>query len=233
MKGFRTALGILAALAIAVVAFLWLNFYHVHVRYRLTVEVQDGNQIKTGSSVIDVSYSIEPDWTPSGPNAKVRTIGYAPTVDLGEKGLLFLSFANAQRSPDQIRESSKKVFCLVNDIGCLPVAAYDKPGTVIGSVSSPERRAALREVLSQSGPRDVPFAVLPRLLRSLNVDHPNPLVTVSPDDLSGSFGPGVQLKRVTLQLTDDPVTPMPTIWPQWLKENGHIDDAILKGYQNG
>jgi hypothetical protein len=27
--------------------------------------VQDGDQIKTGSGVIDVSYNIEPDWSPS------------------------------------------------------------------------------------------------------------------------------------------------------------------------
>jgi hypothetical protein len=31
----------------------------------------------------------------------------------------------------------------------------------------------------------------------------------TPDDLAASFGPGVQLKRVILQLTNDPITPPP------------------------
>jgi hypothetical protein len=36
---------------------------------------------------------------------------------------------------------------------------------------------------------------------------------VSPYDLAASFGPGVELKRVTLELTDDPITPMPEYGP--------------------
>ena len=61
MKGCLVALEIPAGLVIAVVCYLWLSFYDVHMRYLLTVEVQNGDQIKTGSSVIDASYNIEPD----------------------------------------------------------------------------------------------------------------------------------------------------------------------------
>jgi hypothetical protein len=69
MKGcLLGVLGIPAALVVIAIAIFWLNFYDVHVRYRLTVEVQDGDQIRTGSSVIDASYNVEPDWSPSGPH---------------------------------------------------------------------------------------------------------------------------------------------------------------------
>ncbi|TAI60521.1 hypothetical protein CWO89_40240 [Bradyrhizobium sp. Leo170] len=66
------------------------------------VEVQDGDQVKTGSSVIDVAYSIQPDQTVNlgGQDTNPTPVGYAPTVDLGEKGLLFLTFANAPSGPE-------------------------------------------------------------------------------------------------------------------------------------
>jgi hypothetical protein len=86
-------------------------------------------------------------------------------------------------------------------------------------------------VLRQSGPRDVPFTVLPKLIRFTDINDPHTLVSISPYDLAASFGPGVQLKRVILELTDDPVTPAPEIWPQWMKVKGQ--NAEFRGYENG
>jgi hypothetical protein len=96
-KGCLVALGIPVGLVSLVIVILWINFYDIHVRYRLTVEVKDGDQIKTGSSVIDAAYDMQPDWTWSGPHTyDPRVVGYAPTVDLGEKGLLFLTFDKSE-----------------------------------------------------------------------------------------------------------------------------------------
>ena len=211
----------LVVLVIAAIVFVLFGFYDVHVRYRITVEVQDGDKIKTGSSVIDVSYSIEPDYISwAGPNSRLGAIvGYAPTVDLGEKGLLFLTFVNADRTPDQIRARGKALFCLMDDLWCLPFAAYDKPGTGVIARPFSRRKAELTELLSHSGPRDVPFILLPELARFRDINDPRTFVPVSPDDVAASFGQGVQLKRVVLQLTDDPITPAPQIWPQWLKKD--------------
>lgn len=114
-------------------------------------------------------------------------------------------------------------------------SAYNKSGTIINSAFSREK-AALLKLLQQSGPRSVPFTILPRLVRFRNINDPTlpilsstyDLVAVSPYDLAASFGPGVQLKRVTLQLTDDPITPPPTVWPRWLMEKGQMA-GVLKG----
>jgi hypothetical protein len=228
MKGCLVAIGILAGLVIAVIAFFRFSFYDIHVRYRLTVEVQDGDQVKTGSSVIDVLYNMEPDWSPSGPHTyDPRIVGYAPTVDLGERGLLFLTF-DKTRTPLYTRERSKQTPCRFGVIGCLPFAAYSKSGIWD---DSREMKARFSELLHQSGPRDVPIAMLPKLARFLNINDPLSLAPVSPDDLAASFGPGVELKRVTLQLTDGPLTPPPEIWPQWLKEKDRWR-GTLRGYQN-
>jgi hypothetical protein len=205
IKGCLYVLGIPLGLVILLIGLFFLNFYDVHVRYRLTVEVQDGDQIKTGSNVIDVSYNIEPAKIPSHWNAFPTPVGYAPTVDLGEKGLLFLTFQDANRTPEQQRERNNLVGCLYWDIGCLPFAAYHKPS---GSTYS-NKKAALDELLRQSGPRDVPFRVLPTLVRFIDINDPRTREPVSPYDLAARFGPSVTLKRVILQLTDDPVTPPP------------------------
>jgi hypothetical protein len=101
--------------------------------------------------------------------------------------------------------------CGFIDIGCLPAAAYRTP--IINRPLS-ERKSSLKQLLRQSGPRDVPYSVLPalarfsttggvRLLPSSDSEAPRELVQVSPHDLAASFGPGVQLKRVTLELTDN------------------------------
>jgi hypothetical protein len=227
-NGCLTALGVFTGLLIALIALVWIRIHPVNVRYRLTVEVQDDDRIKTGSSVIEVAYPMEDLFSDAHPD--VRGSGYAPTVDLGEKGLLFLSFSNPTRTPVQRKERNDLTRCDYSDIGCMPFVAY-KLTRLIASSSSfhNERKAALAELLRQSGSREVPFAVLPTLLRVRDINDlpmhasrfgnpPRNLVGVSPHDLAASFGPGVELKRVVLQLTDDPVTPPPEIWPQWLKE---------------
>ncbi|HEY1748499.1 MAG TPA: hypothetical protein VGG11_17255 [Xanthobacteraceae bacterium] len=229
MKGCLGVFGVLVGLVVLAVGYVLLGFYNIHVRYRLTVEVQDGDQIKTGSSVIDASYTIEPDYISwSGPDTYVRIEGYAPTVDLGEKGLLFLTFADS-RTGLAPAERRKLVFCLFTDIGCLPFVAYDKPGTTVVNRPFSERKAELTELLRQGGPRDVPFVLLPKMAQFQDANDPNKLVPVPPDDLTASFGPGVRLKRVILQLTDDPVTPRPQTWPQWLTESGQTYVGILSG----
>jgi hypothetical protein len=231
MKGCLVALGILAGLAVAGIGYLWFSFYDIHVRYRLTVEVQDGDQVKTGSSVIEVSYSIQPDKAVNlgGRDTHPTPVGYAPTVDLGEKGLLFLTFESVARTPAQRVESNKQVWCPLDDIGCLPFAAYYKPGLQIGLPYS-QQKAALLQLLRQSGPHDAPFTVLPELVRFRDINDPHTLMRVSPYDLAASFGPGVKLKRVILQLTDDPVTPPPGNWPQWLTIRRQ--NAEFRGYEN-
>jgi hypothetical protein len=65
------------------VSLIWQN---ISVRFRLTLEVKDGDQIRTGSSVLEVGYPIVPDSLNMGTSSFRRVIGYAATVDLGEKG---------------------------------------------------------------------------------------------------------------------------------------------------
>jgi hypothetical protein len=80
-----------------------------------------------------------------------------------------------------------------------------------------EQAAALRALLRQSGPHDIPFAALPQLVMFTDINDKRTQKIVSPFDLAASFGPGVELRRVVLELTRDAITPAPQKWPPWLK----------------
>jgi hypothetical protein len=57
---------------------------------------------------------------------------------------------------------------------------------------------------------------MPKLIRFVEVNGEREWIELQPANLAISFGPRVEFKRVVLQLTDEPVTPQPKIWPQWL-----------------
>ncbi len=55
------------------------------------------------------------------------------------------------------------------------------------------------------------------LVRFTNINDRNSIEEVDPRDLAAAYGPGVRLVGVTFELTHDPVTPIPSVWPSWLK----------------
>jgi hypothetical protein len=108
------------------------------------------------------------------------------------------------------------------------ICGLSQTGPNSGSI---QKKTALDELLRQSGPRDLPFVVLPEFIRFQDVDGQHKYVHIRPDDLASAFGSAVELKRVVLQLTNDPVTPLPEIWPQWLKQRGQME-GVVKGYSD-
>jgi|ERR1700722_10002187 hypothetical protein len=138
---------------------------------------------------------------------------------LVRRGCFFLTFLNVTRTPQQTIELKKGLYlCVLWNIASLPFYAYATAGSLPVAPAYSDQRAALDQLLRQSGPRDVPFVNLPQLVRFLDINDKTTMRVVSPSDLSASFGPGVELSRVVLELTNSPITPQPKIWPQWLKD---------------
>jgi hypothetical protein len=156
-----------------------------------------------------------------------RLNGYAPTVDLGEKGLLFLTFEPAN-SPGHINARNDQFFCAMDDMWRLPFAAYGKPHSSV-SGNREDRKVVLRTLLQNSGPRDVPSAYVTQFGRFLDINDPNMFVQFAPAYFELNLGKGIKLKRVTLELTRDAVTPPPEKWPKWLKETGPMSH-VLSGW---
>ncbi|MER9135189.1 hypothetical protein NKI20_02605 [Mesorhizobium sp. M0830] len=56
------------------------------------------------------------------------------------------------------------------------------------------------------GSHDVPLQYYPSLVTFTDISDPRTVQWVDPKNLSASFGPGVTLKRITLEITNDSVT---------------------------
>ena len=203
---------VLAVLAMTIAtAVLWgAGFFHdgtPDYRYRLTVEVETPEGLKTGSSVIEVKTSVAGRNSIPVPGAvSHRVRGEAVTVDLGARGVLFALL----RSDDNTDWASNVVYRLAPKV---PRVRDAEGGFSSDSDFEAQYSAMLTHrdliVLPRTFPeqghlRDQP--ALPMLVRFGDMADPTSVERVDPANLAADFGPGVKLMRITVQLTNDPVT---------------------------
>ena len=93
------------------------------------------------------------------------------------------------------------------DAGHWVYAAYDL-NAALGADGYPSYETAMAKLRAQ--PKNVPVSLpadgLPILVTFGDIADPTSVQRVDPTDLTASFGPGVDLKAVTLEITDEPVT---------------------------
>lgn len=166
-------------------------------RYRLTVEVDTPEGVKVGSSVIEVDTHVAGEYSiPTPGRVTHRVRGEAVAVDLGEGRVLFALL----RSEGDTDWAGRVMYRLSPQY-------TGKNGL----------RDAYRNMLRHRPERTVPryFSRRDRMDRRLaypmlvtfsDLDEPTSVERVDPDDLAATFGEGVSLKRITVQITDDPVT---------------------------
>ncbi|MEM7702652.1 MAG: hypothetical protein AAF251_11995 [Pseudomonadota bacterium] len=165
-------------------------------RYRLTVEVDTPEGLKTGSSVIEVQQTlVRPGSSPGSQGVSRKVRGEAVAVDLpGGKTLYALL-----RSDNNVDWASLLFVYLA------------------GPSTDPDFVDQLDDVQDVSGEQVVPRrwppvgflperSAYPIVVTFADEADPTSMVRVDPDDLSASFGEGVSLKRLTAELTNDDVT---------------------------
>jgi len=164
-------------------------------RYRMTVEVETPEGLRTASSVIEVR-TIRGSGFP-GPEAagiSSRAIGEAVAVDLGRRGTLFALL----RGPPELD------WALDYAQGIAPAVLL--PGLVDRS-GTPEawgnNLGALKEVRGSVALRADQY---PLLVRFRDIANPRTVERVNVDDLAAAFGEGVRLRRISVEITEDPVT---------------------------
>ncbi len=160
--------------------------------------------------MVEIAYQPLPDWLVNiggGSHFAGEMHGYAITVDLGERGLLFVVDAYP---------ADPKTHLIAGDPGArlsmLPFAAYG----LLGSYDPSSGLAAVRELQAKEGPVDIPANRLPMVVRFRNIDDGDTIEELDPRDLAAAYGPGVRLARARFEFTTDPVSPMPQAWPKWL-----------------
>lgn len=167
-------------------------------RYRLTVEVETPQGRKTGSSVIEVQQRlVRPGSNPAGQAVRFSLRGEAVAVDLGEDRTLFALL----RSDSDVEWASRVMLQL------LPRLANASWEERFDDMMALEGKGAIEVPRSwpKKGFLDERSAY-PMLVTFGDLADPTSVAEVDPDDLAATFGEGVSLKRITVQMTDDPVT---------------------------
>jgi hypothetical protein len=180
-------------------------------RYKITVEVNTPEGVKTGFAVHETLISkSNVDLGDISQKQNSETRGEAVVVDLLSGQTLFVLM------PGEVS--------VINALDNAGTGGWDEKAIRIAQGSTPK------------GPQILPFSApqnynkskeFPLFVKFEDVNDPKTAELVQPDNLSPSFGDGVKLKRVTVQVTDEDVTVGIGKRLGWLVTTG---DANLKNH---
>lgn len=146
-------------------------------RYRMTVEVDTPEGLKTGSAVREVIFSERAN---GGEYGHVR--GEAVAVDLPGGEVLFALLAGGGGNGDHAGDQMASMFRQMNSD---TIQLWPDP---------PQLRSPIVR------------HPLPLLVTFREIDDPTSITRVNPGDLAARFGPGVRLSRIVVEISEDPLT---------------------------
>ncbi|MDR3464766.1 MAG: hypothetical protein P4M07_02355 [Xanthobacteraceae bacterium] len=147
--------------------------------------------------------------------------GEAVVVDLGPRGLLFVTLA-AERA---LRSGGTGMY----NAALVPFAQKNFRGEVGKGFCSKDGFAAYLDEVQRKKPRgDLPFEQLPVLVRFRDTSDPSSVEQVNPFDLAKSFGSGVRLKQVFIEITDDPLTKEIENRLPWLAGTNNSNHRLIR-----
>ena len=204
----RGGLGLMAVVATLVLA----NCYGVTherfepVRYRLTAVVETPEGLRSGSSVIEVAWAMSRTSPPLG-GSGYTVKGEAAAVDLPGGQTLFVLL----RSAEDV-DWAAWVIKRIPTAGMIE-QAKPTPSERAEQIASEKRYLDLvradrgvHAVWKPEPPHNLPGLSIPYLVRFRDIADPKSVEQVDPDDLAKTFGLGVSLGSLTVQVTDAPVT---------------------------
>ncbi len=207
-------------------------------RYRLTVEVDTPEGLRSGSSVIEVKTARAGKNSIPTPNAiHSRARDEAVTVDLGKGGMLFV-LLSSESSVDW----AKRALLTVTPA----VTMADAYAAGLRSDFDPSFEILMKRALALEGQHEISRYVndprarirarnqgtevpsgYPIMVRFENVNDPTTVKLVDPDDLSKSFGADFKLRRITVERTNDEVTEGIEKKLRWLKSVGKARGTLI------
>jgi hypothetical protein len=193
VSGLAKAFLVLAALALGGFM-LWKMNYPTHAwNQKLTVTVSTPRGEVSGSSVVAVSWS-KAFFRGEGALYRLTMRGDATAVDLGGGQFLFALLAYEDSQEPQ-------------STGMIPLKLLRQkpPLQSDDDYTDPDTFNRVQAARGR-GPITLPQKLYPRFLRFRDIKDPTTAELVDPDNLAKSFGPGVRLVRVTIEITDEAVT---------------------------
>jgi hypothetical protein len=183
----RTAviLGIGTALTLGLLWYV-VAFGPHRYRYRITVNVETPAGLRTGSAVREFTWQ---------PTAQSFTGNRFTSKERGEAAAVHL-------------RDGQTVFALLDVNGFETILAGFGPASTLELEPLLDRVAATRAVHTYPARNVLRARSLdyPRFVRFRDTADPLTVEDVDPDNLEASFGSGVRLGQITVQITDDPVT---------------------------
>ena len=155
-------------------------------RYKLTLAVNTPNGVKRGSSIAEVTF-FEVSISARGIMHKLR--GEALYLDLGPGARPLIALIGRQTQP------SSRQWRPTTQLSRL----YDIP-------LSADVMDTLAQIARKRGRRTIAANELPDLVTFANVNDPDTVTEIDPNDLQATLGPGVNWSEITLEVTDEPIT---------------------------
>lgn len=181
-------------------------------RYRLTVEVETPEGLRTGSSVIEVRTHEGAAFPgPEAASTHSRIRGEAVAVDLGPRGVLFALL----NSPDRQTGAGGYAWALL-------------PNRPTSGRDADERRENYRALRAVRGRVELPPDRYPMLVRFRDISDPATVEEIEPGVLSRAFGDGVRIRQITVEMTDEDVTSGIESRLAWLPElnGGYLHGGV-------
>ncbi len=163
-------------------------------RYRLTVVVDTPEGPRQGYTIIEVRTSTQ---TLPGPGIRRDAVGEAAVIDLGRRGLLF-----ALPRGDQFHDWAGQVYAYLTPQPARGLSASEVAASSVKAARDSKAPIILPRYLNTQDARLV-LSGYPLLVRFRDPSDYRTLERVDPDNLAESFGSGVKLRRMTVQITQD------------------------------
>jgi hypothetical protein len=204
--------GIVALLAgLAFVLYLWTQPAYTH-RFRLTIEVETPDGIKTGSSVIETSAWESGNWGPIEARGIRRDFrGRAVFVDLGHGQNLIALLGFGPIGADQ-----HKLFSITR-----------------AALASSKKTDDWKEEFRLNGRGVLPNDYIPAFATFKNLNDPASAVRVEPSDLANILGAGFAFRQALLETTNESVSrDIGNILPWW-QSPGHPAEVAYRAWRKG
>lgn len=206
MSKWKVAL-ILVAAAIYAVSLSACGERFGTYHFRLAIEVGTPEGVRSGSSVMAVTYSRGPRWAQGigGGNAYARLRGEAVFVDLGNGRSVVALLAHGPDGYD------------VNSIEWLPVMAITGAPLGWDSIDALAKLRAYGKYLE--GFVELQTPLRPTLIAFLDVTDPTKAYSLESSEFFYRFGQGYAFRRATLEIVPSGIWPfniLPIPWPAWL-----------------
>jgi hypothetical protein len=185
-RGFLIALVVLVLGMGALAAGYKYKYPNYTYRYRLTVNIEVDGRIRSGSSVIEVTWHGGPEIGDVGPYSPTLR-GQGALIDLEDRGVVVATLINGE---DYGRAKD-------GALGALWIAPL-----AFGFGTSVDE---MPRFLKLRGKREIALNNLPRFLWFSNPQDPTTAKKLLVQDIPSNFGPSARFVGASVEITSDPI----------------------------